>query len=898
MKPLASTALIASLTGLLGCGHLVEKDGTFAQHGVGPVGGTVQTSTVTLTIPPGALSREVVFTIAPAPSAPAGAGQAFTISPVGTLFARPVTIAVTLTDVATRTERTRVLALAGDLWLPLAQHTLDLGKRVASAPVRQLASVYGIGLAATCAEEIACGHGLTCADGICEAVTVPCESDLECASGDVCRANACGPQPPACDIDAQCGSNGACIAHSCAPAAGCSADVDCRGLDNVSTWFCDARTHACLPARIGCAQDSDCCAGQICESGRHQCVNAATACSCSDGDASCEDAANCTVVGQHCRPTSAGSASHACVFDHCDAAAGNACAAGLQCFNGFCVGDLPCHGGCTLGQVCVAAANTCMTVAGYASWAGCERTCAAGEMLVFAPRDNIFEQCNPDLRQCACAPVPFQEAQRNQLAAVGDAMRRFQADAQAWPWRKGVWHPQPASGDAEVTARGFNADDSALFVQPDGLERCSGSVPAPCWSGPYLPDATSMADATMLDAWGRPLMYAFIRPFDGSGGGLASLPWGSIVIWSRGPDGVDQTGCSDGACTLNLLSLATARSTVNGADDVILRIGDALTDHLLPAKTDLVVVDASQPRATAFVALRQPVELAVKGTQDVNGTSNAVSGVTVSYQVTTGAGPDAVLSTSMTSTNLTGSASVLFTGFSLGTYVVSASASTISVPVSWTIAVTSNVYCESRSACESSQSCEFGSCTSEPVRSGAVNISAEVTSLGAIAAAMRLFHNDTGLWPWGDTGWHSLPYVDAQSHSQLDPQLDPFPFAVVDTALFSQPADMTQCDAVAPVRPCWNGPYLTGATSLADGAMLDHWGHPRLYSYIRPNDGGGGGVSNAKDGGIVIWSRGPNGADETGCYEASCGRDMTKLVKGLPSSTSSDDVVMLVSLAR
>jgi len=176
---------------------------------------------------------------------------------------------------------------------------------------------------------------------------------------------------------------------------------------------------------------------------------------------------------------------------------------------------------------------------------------------------------------------------------------------------------------------------------------------------------------------------------------------------------------------------------------------------------------------------------------------------------------------------------------------------------------------------------------------------AEAKTLTTIAKAMLSFHTDTGGWPYGETAWYAVmpPW-------RLVPnvQLDGLPFGPYDTALFAQPPDILGCDATHTGgwgSPCWKGPYLSGAATDALGTTpwLDQWGRQRMYAYIRPNDGQGGGIDRPESqyGLIFIWSTGPDGKDGFACTDGTCARNINQMAQGLPSQPGSDDIVIAVS---
>jgi hypothetical protein len=167
-----------------------------------------------------------------------------------------------------------------------------------------------------------------------------------------------------------------------------------------------------------------------------------------------------------------------------------------------------------------------------------------------------------------------------QLNALKAALMQFSADTtdpadsvKRWPWGDSYW---TADGGLfpEIEPTQYVMNDTALFSLPVGLTKCGTTVTAPCWNGPYLSGGPSMADHSEADLWGNALFFAYIRPFDGFGGGNNIVPNGAIVIWSIGPDGLDETGCTSTAagvpanCAYDPGKVGQGQSSVAG-DDII-----------------------------------------------------------------------------------------------------------------------------------------------------------------------------------------------------------------------------------------------------------------------------------------------------------------------------------------
>ena len=183
---------------------------------------------------------------------------------------------------------------------------------------------------------------------------------------------------------------------------GCTSDQDCvdqHSGDN--RWYCDTKVdpHVCTEAARECESASDCCPSQVCNLQGHFCVDKFTLCS---------GPGSCTVAGQICKKIGVRPNDNGCTFEKCSA---GVCAnASTVCFNGYCVGEPPCNGGCTKdtnGQprVCVTATNLC-SPAPKDSSGSCQRTCALGQMLVLHDPDNIFDTCSLSTESCECVSLP------------------------------------------------------------------------------------------------------------------------------------------------------------------------------------------------------------------------------------------------------------------------------------------------------------------------------------------------------------------------------------------------------------------------------------------------------------------------------------------------------------
>ncbi len=194
----------------------------------------------------------------------------------------------------------------------------------------------------------------------------------------------------------------------------CTADSQCP-----AGTFCDVDRsqpsgdddNGCHNSKFQCTEEGQCCPGQDCPS----------AGICFDKGVRCTlgDSSTCTVAGQVCK-VAAGAPSTddpTCTFDRCSAS--NACADGLSCFNGYCVGEPPCHGGCAAGSVCTPVNNRCFQIDPKLFPKSCSQSCEPGTILVFKNGYNVFNRCNRQDFECACEPLP--PVKSNDLARYSSA---------------------------------------------------------------------------------------------------------------------------------------------------------------------------------------------------------------------------------------------------------------------------------------------------------------------------------------------------------------------------------------------------------------------------------------------------------------------------------------------
>lgn len=174
---------------------------------------------------------------------------------------------------------------------------------------------------------------------------------------------------------------------------------------------------------------------------------------------------------------------------------------------------------------------------------------------------------------------------------------------------------------------------------------------------------------------------------------------------------------------------------------------------------------------------------------------------------------------------------------------------------------------------------------------GRARVATERDSIVELTNAFRRFRTDTARWPLENGVWPMATNVDADE------------FTTSDTALFANlTPPMAACVAMNIGLNCWGGPYLsqTVSTGALTPTLIDSWGRPRMFTLIRPFDGAGGGTAAAPNGFVAVWSRGPDGLDSYGCFNAppGCVRDLDRMAQGLPSQAAGDDIIVLAGSAN
>ena len=223
-------------------------------------------------------------------------------------------------------------------------------------------------------------------------------------SGSLSACKGCGA-PPIKPIDQCVGVEGAKAdsPNACDDTTVCGDHYGCKDVKEKAGVKC------CVFVDRLCTSDGDCCPGQGCQTARSppRCGDRFNECTtdvdCGDvGDRACEDWTEPSgAVTKRCRHKSCGALGE--------------CPSGQSCFQGECVGALPCGGTCQAGEGCVPSAGRCQNYANPTGRpeAACPMTCNAGFIATFNPKrqnatdkSNIWDSCKlPDVK-CVCAELP------------------------------------------------------------------------------------------------------------------------------------------------------------------------------------------------------------------------------------------------------------------------------------------------------------------------------------------------------------------------------------------------------------------------------------------------------------------------------------------------------------
>ena len=402
---------------------------------------------------------------------------------------------------------------------------------------------------------------------------------------------------------------------------GCSTDQECIDRNGSDRWYCNKQVDppVCQEAARACDTAGDCCPSQVCNTNGHFCADKFT---------QCTGPGSCTVAGQICKEIGVRPHDKGCTFEACGA--GGTCGSGTVCFNGYCVGEPPCNGGCTPSggpRVCVTKTNYCSPAP--KNEASCNVTCGTGKMLVLKDPENIFDTCALNPNPCECISLPplvvRDVARHSSLALSGANLYISAYDGQygdlvvhtydktnlAKPsrsdWvdgvpatgsiggsldgpRHGITNPGPNVGQYTSIAASTSGDLYVTYYDVDNGDlkftaRYGG--PAAAWSTPVTIDgSTSATPAVMTGDVG---MYSSIA--------LTSANVPAVAYFRRGSvSGTTESGDSTGL----RYAIATKAQPLTAADWTIVGDVDTATRPPIPCGgvcgTDKIcIVDAGAP---------------------------------------------------------------------------------------------------------------------------------------------------------------------------------------------------------------------------------------------------------------------------------------------------------------
>lgn len=301
-------------------------------------------------------------------------------------------------------------------------------------------------------------------------------------------------------------------------AKSCQKDADCNDHEACSAT---GGEQCCAFSARTCKESSDCCPGQICKRDGH-CFDQRV--ECPNGDSDCGDPGSDRVCLQY--TDGQGKTDQVCGYAPCDAS--NACAEGLSCFKGFCVGSAPCNGHCDDGAICIPQSNTCW---GYGQ--RCNVSCGPGYLAVEKNPNNIWDSCNNRDVECECAELP---------ALVSSDLGRYASSTATSDGQVAVSMYDGQYGDLVV--RTYDASGSVTKTEyVDGVPSSGTIVAGPSGPrggiadpGPDVGQYTSIAH----DATGR----LYVSYYDVTDGDLklairdASGAWTTQTVDSTGDVGL------------------------------------------------------------------------------------------------------------------------------------------------------------------------------------------------------------------------------------------------------------------------------------------------------------------------------------------------------------------------
>jgi Cys-rich repeat protein len=425
LKNMRATIFLAAAVMAMACGpqqvaskYLATTNASASSQSTLAVTGTnTSLDGLTLTIPAGAVDKDVMITveldtsIVADPAAVEGTAARF--EPSGLVFKKPATMKMPL---KTGADSTHLIIQAQEetgMKFVIPHKDLTVSANTVTFNVMGF-TTFQPSAGTVCSADSDCPSGQACVSGVCTPQTASCTSDAQCAAGQACVNGTCSvvgctPSGEVCDgIDNDC--NGLVDdGLSCNDGGmSCTADSQCAQGQACISGVCQADNDGGQPdGGLTCSTDSDCPGSQHCVSG--QCIPGVvnpdagidggqpdggnsdagiTDGGITDGGVSCNTDADCG-VGQVCisnicmspSPPDGGidAGSAPCIT-------ANDCGAGEVCVNGACQGGPPDDGGvqcgtdsdCGVGGTCCG--GFCANLQSDSSNCGqCGAVCAAAQ---------------------------------------------------------------------------------------------------------------------------------------------------------------------------------------------------------------------------------------------------------------------------------------------------------------------------------------------------------------------------------------------------------------------------------------------------------------------------------------------------------------------------------------
>lgn len=170
-------------------------------------------------------------------------------------------------------------------------------------------------------------------------------------------------------------------------------------------------------------------------------------------------------------------------------------------------------------------------------------------------------------------------------------------------------------------------------------------------------------------------------------------------------------------------------------------------------------------------------------------------------------------------------------------------------------------------------------------------------SMVGIQKTYARFYQDVGAWPGANGIW--LWRTEGAEKGILDSSYPPF------HQMPGNDPTLVRCSGTGADGRCWNGPYLLKSLN----ETRDPWGNHYRYYKFGPTASFAEAVGiecmicdnlsvENGAGGIIIYSMGRNGLDDTGCEAPAsedCMAEPDKMLRGENSAPNGDDIIVIVT---